>query len=806
LSNSKSNPAPRAWILCPADAPAPRVWGLTPDERIRRTLSAAGIVARIAGSDEALESLGSSVSSDAAATSAAANEADALLFDARWIYDERLIAALPEAPATLLVAPPEAGGVPVAARVPAARARAVAAAILAGDLASPALAGLRVVAPSALADPYTALLRRAATPVLLRAEPAAVPAIERRLFGDSYKGITDLVTKYVWPAPARAVVKQLAERGVRPNTITALSWLLVIAAGLLFWNGSFGLGLACAWLMTFLDTVDGKLARVTLTSSRLGHVLDHGLDIVHPPFWWAAWAAGLPADAPLLALSAWLAVGGYVVGRLVEGVFLLLFKIEIHSWTPLDSRFREITARRNPNLILLTVGTLLGRPDLGFLAVALWTLACIVFHVVRTAQAFGERRRGAAIEPWNALPAAAPATLALAAGLALLAAASFAPAPARASEAPPAALAQPADEGTGATIGRAEPPGDSLVASPSARRGSGVSRLPSGEFATELWDFTARFESGHLLLLQFLNTNIGLGDGNTAVTGQLVEPDGTIVRFRTGDSAGDWTLSPDGRRLELEKALLDQSDGELRVRFEKKKVKIDLRVKTTGPAAWSTQLSRAGYAVDLIESAAPIQGTIWTAGMAEPLAVRGVVGETHRWFDDLEANLVQRRIEIFSLDGADAIYLIDARTPKGDSYAWLLVQRGGRTVRETAVEVTPVERAAVDGYGVPDELRISGDGVRGTIRFGRELVRYAPLGDLPTPIRVVVSVAMKPLRVWSAASFELELDEPAGAAPLALRGDGIGEVTFLNPLHVPDAPMGASRALDPEEVRCASAF
>lgn len=791
MSSSKPNPAPRAWILCPADAPAPRVWGLTPAERIRRSLLAAGIVGQT----------GPAVLADDGRS-----EAHTLLFDARWIYDERLVAALAETPGTLLVTSPDAGGVPVAAHVPAARARSAADALLAGDAASPALAGLDRRTPDSLAGAYTAHLRRAATPVLLRADPASVDAIERRLFGDSYKGITDLVTKYVWPAPARFVVKRLAERGVRPNTVTALSYALVVAASLLFWSGWFGSGLACAWLMTFLDTVDGKLARVTLTATRLGNVLDHGLDLVHPPFWWAAFAAGLPSDAAWVLVSGWIAVGGYVVGRLVEGVFLLLFKIEIHSWTRLDSRFREITARRNPNLLLLTVGTLAGRPDLGLAAVALWTVASIAFHVARTARAWSERRRGGEIAAWNAAPPASPASRApaLAAAL-LLAALPVAPLPARASEAPPA-VAAPSAAGSGSTIGPAETPGDSLVSQRPARRGNGVSRLPSGEFATELWDFTARFESGHLLLLQFLNTNIGYGDGNTAVTGQLVTPDGEVIRFRTGDSAGDWKLSPDGRRLELEKALLDQGDGELRIRFEKKKVKLDLRVQTTGPAAWSSDLSRAGYAVDLLESAAPIEGTIWTEGMAAPLAVRGVVGETHRWFDDLEARLVQRRIELFSLDGNDAIYLIDARTPKGASHAWLVVQRGGKTLREVEVDVKVAETAARDGYGVPDALEISGAGVSGTIRFGRELARYAPLGDLPAPIRVVVSVATKPLRIWRAASFELELRDPGAVAPTALHGDGIGEVTFLNPLPAKDAPTSAFPTLDPEEMRCASAY
>jgi phosphatidylglycerophosphate synthase len=74
--------------------------------------------------------------------------------------------------------------------------------------------------------------------------------------------------------------------------------------------------------MTFLDTVDGKLARVTLTSSRIGDVMDHGLDLIHPPFWWWAWGIGLGAGH---ALPTAIVVGGYLVGRALEGAFLARF-------------------------------------------------------------------------------------------------------------------------------------------------------------------------------------------------------------------------------------------------------------------------------------------------------------------------------------------------------------------------------------------------------------------------------------------------------------------------------------------------
>jgi phosphatidylglycerophosphate synthase len=198
------------------------------------------------------------------------------------------------------------------------------------------------------------------------------------------------------------VVRVLAQRRVHPNVVTIASWLLAIAALLLFAEGRFGLGLLAAWAMTFLDTVDGKLARVTLTSSPIGNVLDHSLDLIHPPFWYLAWGVGA---AGLVDTATWIVVGGYLAGRLLEGVFMLAFSLETHCWRPIDTLFRTITARRNPNLILLTVAVLAGAPELGMPMVAIWTVASITFHCVRLTQAFAARARGETIGPWDEAPA-----------------------------------------------------------------------------------------------------------------------------------------------------------------------------------------------------------------------------------------------------------------------------------------------------------------------------------------------------------------------------------------------------------------
>ena len=86
---------------------------------------------------------------------------------------------------------------------------------------------------------------------------------------------------------------------------------------------------------------------------------------------------------------------------MIEGVFMRRFnKMHIHVWKRIDSRFRLITARRNPNMAILVAALLFGRPDLGLELVAWWTLASLIFHAVRLAQAREQTARGGKLVSW----------------------------------------------------------------------------------------------------------------------------------------------------------------------------------------------------------------------------------------------------------------------------------------------------------------------------------------------------------------------------------------------------------------------
>lgn len=363
---------------------APDLWGLSADERIARVLRQKCREESVAPWPE------SSGRDDAAGR--------VLLLRRDFLYDERLIAALLRREEDLAL---ERAGQVVAVWTDAGRFPA-ALALLRGE----ADRGRFVrVTPDQLASGVTQKLRKVSPPFVLPVTAENASRLERHLFDESYKGVTDLVTKWVWPRLAERAVRFCVRYGIRPNHVTATSWVLAILVGILFLRGYLGLGLVLGWLMTFLDTVDGKLARVTVDSSRFGHFFDHVLDVVHPPLWYLAWGLGLENYQPLvvklpLMETFWLLLAGYVGGRLAEALFKRFIGFSIFTWEVTDSVNRLLTARRNPCLILLSAGYLLGRPDLGFEAVTLWTLVSTLFLWWRLGLALWRKRRGESLASW----------------------------------------------------------------------------------------------------------------------------------------------------------------------------------------------------------------------------------------------------------------------------------------------------------------------------------------------------------------------------------------------------------------------
>lgn len=362
-------------------------WGLTSRQRIQRVLNSAGVTDIV----DDIASLPESGS--------------VILLRGDYLFDDRVIKYMVDSQDVLLQVLDGPTPVIVAAMV-SSNLAGRAAEILDGTAGAESLPAVNTETLETLSISFQERLLKFEPPFVLPITAENQRHLERRLFDWSYKGVTDLVTKWAWPCPARWIVGQCVRLGLRPNHVTIIGLLLVIMAGFFFARGWYGWGLLAGWLMTLLDTVDGKLARVTVTSSRFGHYFDHLIDLVHPPIWYILWGVGLGVSqldviGVSLAAACWLIVAGYVVGRLAEGVFLAwLGKFGIFCWRPVDSYFRLITARRNPCMIFLTAGALLGRPDGGLAAVAVWTALTTVFLCIRLAMAMYRHRVDGSIRSW----------------------------------------------------------------------------------------------------------------------------------------------------------------------------------------------------------------------------------------------------------------------------------------------------------------------------------------------------------------------------------------------------------------------
>lgn len=331
------------------------------------------------------------------------------------------------------------------------------------------------------------------------------------------------------------------------------------------------------------------------------------------------------------------------------------------------------------------------------------------------------------------------------------------------------------------------------------RRGSPAARLSRAAGASEYWDLTAAFDSGHQLFARFSITNEGPGSETAYAIGHVLLPDGSAVPFENGRRKGRWSISADGLQIEVGSSALDQHSPVHRLAVEKRKkgIHVDLRFRPESELGRALDPGLGSYRVDLLSAAAPVEGTLWVRGMQAPALVRGMLAATHTWMEQSEAELVLRRIEFFSLSPETRLYVSDLTTPEGARSGWLVLERSSKPLLRTAgcelsLEEEEGRSAAPAGYPLPGRLQLHCPDLDGEIRLGRVLLSHDPMGLIPQPFRLILSFRMRPRRVWIEAAFEVRLRPGSDDSRNRMTGSGIVSVTFLNP--VPPVPGSNSAA------------
>ena len=374
-----------------------------------------------------------------------------------------------------------------------------------------------------------------------------------------------------------------------------------------------------------------------------------------------------------------------------------------------------------------------------------------------------------------------------------------------------------------APLAAADGPPPRELASPAARR------LSHGG-ASEYWDLTIELKQGYQVMVRFLITNQGPGKQSGVAVGHIVSPDGEIAKFRNGKLQRRWTLSDDGRRLDIGKCHLDMSTPRYLLQVDKSYAGMKLTIAPNALYRLPEPLLGKNYRVDLLALGAGVRGTIKLATMAEPLAVEGWATVTHTISKSTETDLGLRRIELFSQRGDYPLYIADFLNPAGKRSRWLGYLEPGcdpaissadptesepnhsssvqklsgategpclrRMIANTTFDLalgdaiqTPPKRGGKKPYWIPRVIDIKGLGTGGQGRrkdgWGRVYVaerflQHDPLGDLPGPIRFLAGLSTKPRRVWSAANFEVTIPPSLNSKPIQIQGQGVATFSFLN--------------------------
>jgi len=310
-----------------------------------------------------------------------------------------------------------------------------------------------------------------------------------------------------------------------------------------------------------------------------------------------------------------------------------------------------------------------------------------------------------------------------------------------------------------------------------------AARLPSGGSASEYWDVTAQFTTGHRFFARFLVTNLGPGERNAVAFGDLLEPGGRAVPFKNGRKHGRWQLERERRLVRVGSSVLDLAGPTRRIEVDndKRGFKVHLEYPEDGSAA--TARESGGYHLDLLNLGSPVTGTVWHAGMSAPVRVEGHIAVSHTWLGREETDLARRRIDVVSLGGGDGLFLTDVMG-RGRGWRWLAVVRDGRVVHSTNdPRVTVVPREGSGGaYPVPKALQLDDPEVQGAISLGGILLQRDPLDALPRAIRMLYLFGSRPHRAWVEATVDVALKPGTGRAALPLHSPGVATLNFLDSL------------------------
>ena len=204
------------------------------------------------------------------------------------------------------------------------------------------------------------------------------------MYANSFKGTMEFVAVYGYRIPVRELTRLTAKTPITPNVVTAAAQICSFGAIPFLAYGWLWTGLLLAAGFIIFDSLDGKLARMTIRLSKAADKFDHLTSAPTRMGWYFAMGwylsnGNLSSEIMPFAL-AYAAMP--VIDKLTGAIFNAKFGRSPLDYTPLDGKVHLFTVRKN-DIFLMLIAMIFGFIQTAYIAAACWAVLTWIWHLYR---------------------------------------------------------------------------------------------------------------------------------------------------------------------------------------------------------------------------------------------------------------------------------------------------------------------------------------------------------------------------------------------------------------------------------------
>lgn len=312
----------------------------------------------------------------------------------------------------------------------------------------------------------------------------------------------------------------------------------------------------------------------------------------------------------------------------------------------------------------------------------------------------------------------------------------------------------------------------------------------------ETWSVVFRLDGDYSAYVQFVLTNLGLGDDKGAVQAEFKAPGGERQKDTSEFDSDEWTSAKGAFELRFGPNMLWGPLDGLALHVQNAKFTGDFRFTNLAPP-WKPGSGKARYGngggwwrYELPAPVARVEGTVVLASDGSTHVVKGLAHVEHQAMTVGMPDQARRWARFRSIGEKTTFLLSSVQTPEefgGTPVRFAVLFQDGKVafqstdvdLRESDVYHDP----AKEGYGAPRLLEFSATQGATTMRGAMKATALTSREDFlqkhGAAVRFVVSRFAKPVMYYFDGTFAMEVNGPAGKVDA--RGKGTYYFTVMNP-------------------------